>query len=188
MIGDYVVIGKESKIWHPEQVNIYGRKDNPCIIGDNVNIGSFVEIGPGVVIGDNVSIGAHCFIPEGVTIEDDCFIGPRTTFTNDKYPMSRKECWLPICVKKGAKIGAGSVILPGVTIGEKALIGAGSVVTKNVNAGVIVKGNPATEMEHKVVYCIEACSPQLTQILSKLEKWDSIGLPNTNIDMEGSIY
>lgn len=128
-----------TKIWHPDKVNIYG----DCIIGCYCNIGAFVEIGPGVIIGNNVNIAAFCFIPSGVTIEDNCFIGPRVTFTNDKYPPGKREDWLRTYVKTGASIGAGSVILPGVTIGSGALVGAGSVVTKDVPDGRRVVGNPA---------------------------------------------
>ena len=142
MIGTYVEIGKLVKIWHPDSVNIYGREDAVCKIGNGVFIGAFVEIGPGVVIGDNVRIGAHCFIPEGVTIEEDCFVGPRATFCNDKYPPSDRQAWGKILVKKKASIGAGAIILPGVTIGESALVGAGAVVTENVPDWVIVTGNP----------------------------------------------
>jgi UDP-2-acetamido-3-amino-2,3-dideoxy-glucuronate N-acetyltransferase len=72
------------------------------------------------------------------------FIGPNVTFTNDKYPKAKGD-WtlLSTIVRKGASIGANSVIVPGVTIGENALVGAGSVVTKNIPANEIVVGNPA---------------------------------------------
>jgi acetyltransferase-like isoleucine patch superfamily enzyme len=134
-------IGENTIIWRPEFVNLYG----DFKIGENCNIGAFVEIGPGVIIGDNVRIAAFCFIPSGVTIEDDCFIGPRVTFTNDKHPPGDKKDWSPTLIKKGAVIGAGSIILPGIIIGEGAMIGAGSVVTKDVNAGCVVIGNPASQ-------------------------------------------
>lgn len=137
-IDSLAIIHPTTTIWHPELINIYG----DCIIGSFVNIGCFVEIGPGVVIGNNVRIGAHCFIPEGVTIEDDVFVGPGVIFTNDRYPPGGKENWRPILVKAKASIGAGSVILPGVEIGEGAMIGAGTVVTKNIPAGYRVVGNP----------------------------------------------
>ena len=78
-----------------------------------------------------------------LTIEDDVFIGPHVTFTNDKYPrVGAKWKLLKTVIRKGASIGAGSVILP-VTIGENSLIGAGSVVTKDVPDNVLVRGNPA---------------------------------------------
>lgn len=139
MISNESIIHTSTKIWHPELVNIYGN----CKIGENCNIAAFVEIGPGVIIGNNVSVAAHCFIPEGVTIEDDCFIGPGVVFCNDKYPPSSKKFWKPILVKRMSSIGARSVILPGVTIGEGALIGAASVVTRDVQNGTTVFGHPA---------------------------------------------
>ncbi|WP_289769694.1 acyltransferase, partial [Helicobacter bilis] len=71
---------------------------------------------------------------DGLRIEDNVFIGPNVSFTNDKYPRSKRypSEFLRTTIKKGASIGAGAVILPGITIGENALIGAGSVVTKDV--------------------------------------------------------
>ena len=139
MVSKEATIGKGTMIWHPDLVNLIG----DCVIGNDCNIGAFVEIGPGVIIGNWVKIGAHCFIPTGVTIEDDCFIGPATVFTNDKYPPGDKRNWGKIWVRRGAAIGAGCIILPSVTIGEDALVGAGSVVTKDVPAGWKVVGNPA---------------------------------------------
>jgi len=65
--------------------------------------------------------------------------------TNSRYPLSldAKETRVGPTIKKGAKIGANSIILPGVIIGENAFVGAGSVVTKNVPDGAVVVGNPA---------------------------------------------
>lgn len=123
-----------------DQVNLF-----KCKIGKNSKIDAFVYIEEGVVIGDCCKIRPFVFIPTGVTIEDNVFIGPNVSFTNDKYPKVKGE-WklLKIRIKKGASIGANSVILPGVTIGKEALVGAGSVVTKDVPDRAIVVGNPAT--------------------------------------------
>ena len=122
-----------------DQVNLY-----KCIIGKNCKIDAFVYIEEGVVIGDNCKIRPFVFIPTGVTIEDNVFVGPNVSFTNDKYPKVKGE-WtlLKTRVKRGAAIGANSIILPGLTIGEKATLGAGSVVTENVPNKAIVAGNPA---------------------------------------------
>lgn len=130
-------IDKSTKIWG--NCNIY----KTAKIGKGCSIGSYCEIGNKVVIGNNVRIGAFCFIPEGVTIEDDSFIAPRVSFSNDKRPPSGKENWGKILVKKGAAIGMGAIILPGVTIGEKAIVGAGAVVSKDVPAGEKWYGVPA---------------------------------------------
>jgi UDP-2-acetamido-3-amino-2,3-dideoxy-glucuronate N-acetyltransferase len=130
-------IGEGTKIF--DQVNLYN-----CKIGKHCKIEPFVYIEGGVTIGYNCKIKPFVFIPTGVTIEDDVFVGPNVTFTNDKYPKARGE-WkkLQTRVKKGASVGANSVILPSVTIGEYALVGAGSVVTKDVPSHATVTGNPA---------------------------------------------
>jgi acetyltransferase-like isoleucine patch superfamily enzyme len=122
-----------------DQVNLY-----KCKIGKNCKIDAFVYIEQDVVVGDNCKIRPFVFIPTGVVIENNVFIGPCVSFTNDKYPKARgKWTLLNTKVKSGASIGANSVILPGVTIGEMALVGAGSVVTKNVPDKAVVAGNPA---------------------------------------------
>lgn len=132
-----VSIGNKSKIY--DQVNLY-----QCQIGEESKIDAFVYIEEGVVIGKHVKIRPFTFIPTGVSIGDNVFIGPNVTFTNDKYPKIGAN-WklLKTTVKNGASIGAGSVILPGITIGSNSLVGAGSVVTKSVPRNVIVAGNPA---------------------------------------------
>lgn len=152
MITSDVHLGKNVQIFHPDQVNLYG-----CTIGENTKIGAFVEIKSGVTIGRNCKIQAFVFIPEGVTIKDGVFIGPHVTFTNDTYPKainpdgSLKDAkdWSikQTLVKTGAAIGAGAIILPGITIGAHATVGAGSVVTKNVADGATVIGNPARRIK-----------------------------------------
>lgn len=114
-------------------------------IGENVNICSHCLIENEVIIGNNVTIKCGVQIWDGIEIEDNVFIGANVTFTNDLYPRSKNKDWelLSTRVCKGASIGAGSTILPGITIGENAMIGAGSVVTKDVPAGEIWVGNPA---------------------------------------------
>jgi acetyltransferase-like isoleucine patch superfamily enzyme len=132
-----VEAGEGTRIF--DQVNLF-----KCKIGKNSKIDSFVYIEEDVVVGDNCKIRPFVFIPSGVVIEDNVFVGPNVTFTNDRYPRSLGMWTLvPTRVKKGASIGANSVILPGVTIGEDAMIGAGSVVTKDVPNGITVVGNPA---------------------------------------------
>ena len=116
-----------------------------CQIGENCNICSHCLIENDVVIGNNVTIKSGVQIWDGITIEDDVFVGANVTFTNDKYPRSKNTDWelLPTLIKKGASIGAGSTILPGLTIGENAVVGAGSVATKNIPDGELWMGNPA---------------------------------------------
>ena len=100
-----------------------------------------------MVIGDRVTLKCGVFLWDGMTVEDDVFIGPNATFTNDKFPRSRKPPaeFQRIVLKRGASIGANATILGGVTVGEGAIVGAGSMVTRDVPPGVIVCGNPARE-------------------------------------------
>jgi acetyltransferase-like isoleucine patch superfamily enzyme len=123
-------------------------------IGTNCNIGDSTFMERGVVIGSNVTIKNGNMLWEGITLEDGVFVGPGVFFTNDRHPRSPRlpearhryedHSWLsPILVKQGAAIGAGSVILPGITIGEYATVGAGAVVTRDVISYAVVAGNPA---------------------------------------------
>ena len=132
-----------NKIWHPHKSNIY---DN-VKIGYNCNIGTLVEIRDNVIIGDNCKMQAFTFIPEGVRIGNSVFIGPHVCFTNDKYPSVKGYGqFLETYVEDNVSIGAGAVILCGITIGEGAVIGAGSVVTHNISPFTKVVGNPAREI------------------------------------------
>ena len=137
-IDEDVEIGEGTKIWH------YSHVQRGAIIGKNCTLGQNVNIGPGVRIGDNVKIQNNVSVYEGVTIEKDVFIGPSVVFTNVKYreQFGRRDFTKTlVCI--GAKIGANSTIICGVTIGTCAFIGAGSVVTKDIKALDTVYGNPA---------------------------------------------
>lgn len=128
-----VSIGKDSRVGSMTLIH------QGAVIGSGTTIGSHCNI-CNCMIGDRVSIQTACHITRGVVIEDDVFIGPRVVTLNDK--LTGGELTYPrIC--RGAKVGGGSVILPGVTIGENAIVGAGSVVTRDVPAGITVVGNPA---------------------------------------------
>ena len=119
------------------------REDN--LIGDNVSIGTNTTLEFGNRIGNRVRIHTGCFL-EMVTIEDDVFVGPNVVFTDDPHPMNcpkYKECKGGATVRRLARIGANSTILPGTVIGENALIGAGSVVTRDVPNNAVAVGNPA---------------------------------------------
>ena len=133
------IIGENSKIWQ-FCVILSGAE-----IGLNCNICSHCFIENNVIIGNNVTIKNGVYLFDGMLIEDDVFIGPNATFTNDKYPKSKiyPRQFKNTHIKKGASIGAGAIILPGITIGENALIGAGAIITKDIAPNEIVYGLPA---------------------------------------------
>jgi acetyltransferase-like isoleucine patch superfamily enzyme len=145
-IAPDVKLGKNVRIY--DFTNLYG-----CEIGDDVKVGTFVEIQKGSKIGNRCKVSSHTFICEGVILEDDVFIGHNVTFINDRYPRATngngqlqvESDWncVGTLVKRGASIGSGTVLLCGITVGQNAMIGAGSVVTRDVPPDTTVAGNPA---------------------------------------------
>lgn len=141
-------IGQGTRIWAFTHVM------QGVSIGSNCNVGDHSFIETGAVIGDNVTIKNGNMIWEGITLQDGVFVGPNVFFTNDLYPRSprlpqatkryqSREWLLPTLVKHGATLGAGAIILAGITIGEFSLVAAGAVVTKAVPPYALVVGNPA---------------------------------------------
>lgn len=132
-------LGEGTRVWQ-FVVILAGAK-----IGSECNICAQVLIEGDVVVGDRVTIKSGVQVWDGITLEDDVFVGPNVTFTNDRFPRSlvRPETFERTTVRRGASIGGGAVILPGVTIGEWAMVGAGAVVRGDVPAGAVVVGNPA---------------------------------------------
>jgi UDP-2-acetamido-3-amino-2,3-dideoxy-glucuronate N-acetyltransferase len=114
-------------------------------IGHSCNICSHCLIENDVVIGDRVTVKSGVQLWDGLRIGNDVFIGPNATFTNDRFPRSQKkpEKFLISTICDGASIGAGAVVLPGLTIGSKAMVAAGAVVTRSVPPNAVVVGNPA---------------------------------------------
>ena len=109
----------------------------------HTNFGQFINIGK------NVFINHACSFLDlgGITIEDDVMLGPNVQLITENHPIKpseRKNLELKsILVKRNAWIGAGSIVLPGVTVGENSVVAAGSVVTKDVPDNIVVAGVPA---------------------------------------------
>ena len=114
------------------------------VIKSGARIGSNCIIEGDVVVGANANIQSLVYISKNVIIEDDVFIGPNVVIINDKYPPSRRLG--KVVIRRGAVIGANSIILPDVEIGENSVVGAGSVVTRDVKMNSVVCGVPARLM------------------------------------------
>ncbi|WP_281225537.1 sugar O-acetyltransferase [Flavobacterium aquiphilum] len=108
-----------------------------------------INIGTCTIIGKNVFINSDCTFLDlgGITIEDDVLIGPKVSLLTEGHPIEsekRKALFVkPILIKRNVWIGAGAIILPGVTIGENSIVAAGAVVSKDVPDNVVVGGIPA---------------------------------------------
>jgi acetyltransferase-like isoleucine patch superfamily enzyme len=141
-------IGEGTRIW------AYTHVMDGVSIGTDCNIGEHCFVESGASIGNQVTIKNGNMIWEGVHLEDGVFVGPQVIFTNDLYPRSPRlpqvkrryadRAWLKSTViKHGASVGAGAVLLAGVSIGEFCLVGAGSLVTKNLPRHALAVGRPA---------------------------------------------
>lgn len=156
-------IGSGTRVWHLVQIREGVQIGQNCILGKDVYVDFDVKIG------DNVKIQNSALIYHGATLEDGVFIGPQVCLTNDKLPraitpdgqLKGNDDWVvgPTLIKYGASIGAGSLILPNVTVGRFALVGAGSVVTRNVPDHALVVGAPARLIGY-VCRCGRKMEPQ----------------------------
>jgi UDP-2-acetamido-3-amino-2,3-dideoxy-glucuronate N-acetyltransferase len=165
-VSPLATVGEDTKIWHQAQVRERAKIGRSCIIGKGVYIDS------DVVVGDRVKIQNGVSIYHGVTIEDGVFVGPHACLINDKLPraitpdgeLKRDADWQVdrVLVQYGASIGAGAIILAGVTVGRFAMVGAGAVVTRDVAAHALVVGNPA-----RLLGFVCACGQRLRRTVAK---------------------
>lgn len=127
-----------------------------AVVREDVTIGEKTIIGKGATIENFCTVGSNCKIQTNVyltaysDVEDYSFIGPCVITSNDNYAARSKERFdkfKGITIKKGGRVGAGAVILPGKVINEDGLVAAGSVVTHDVDKETIVKGVPAKEFK-----------------------------------------
>jgi len=133
-IGERVIVGDQACI--RERVTI----------GDDVVVGRGSLVENDTTIGDLTKIQADAYITAYSTLEDNVFIAPCVQTTNDNFmgrTERRHELRKGPTIRRGARVGAGSVLCPAVEIGEEAFIGAGAVVVDDVPPGVVVVGVPA---------------------------------------------
>ncbi|GAB4113918.1 MAG: acyltransferase [Roseiflexaceae bacterium] len=146
-VSSAAILGEGTRVWHGVQIRERAVLGSNCIVGKN----AYIDFE--VIIGNNVKIQNNASLYHGLTIEDGVFVGPHVIFTNDRIPrainpdgtLKGASDWevgkTLICY--GAALGAGSIIVTGVTVGRWALVGAGAVVTRDVPDHAIVVGNPA---------------------------------------------
>ena len=159
-VSGQAIIGDGTTIWRDVQVREGATIGEDCVLAKGVYVDFEVTIGRRCKLENNVSV----FNP--TVLEDGVFLGPGVVVTNDRVPRAvnpdgtRKgpEDWKPLGVRicTGAAVGAGSVLLPGVTVGAWALIGAGSVVTADVPPHGLAVGNPA-----RLIGYVCACGARL---------------------------
>jgi acetyltransferase-like isoleucine patch superfamily enzyme len=129
-----------------------------CILGDQscvrerVTIADDVVVGRGSLVENDTSIGrgtriqAEAYVTAYSTLEEDVFIAPCVVTTNDNFmgrTERRKALMKGPTIRRGARVGGGAILCPGIEVGEEAFVGAGAVVTKDVPARKLVVGNPA---------------------------------------------
>jgi acetyltransferase-like isoleucine patch superfamily enzyme len=137
------------------------RLGRDVIVGDQACVRERCELGDGVVVGrgslveNDTSIGArtriqaNAYVTAYSLLEEDVFIAPCVVTTNDNFmgrTERRRELMKGPTIRRGARIGGGAVLLPGIEVGEEAFVGAGAVVLRDVPARAVVVGNPARQI------------------------------------------
>jgi acetyltransferase-like isoleucine patch superfamily enzyme len=128
--------------------------DNACVrercrVGDDVVIGRGSLVENDTVIGALTKIQAHAYITAYSTLEEHVFIAPCVVTTNDNFmgrTEKRHELLRGPTIRRGARVGGGAVLCPGIEIGEEAFVGAGAVVIRDVPPRAVVVGNPARQI------------------------------------------
>jgi acetyltransferase-like isoleucine patch superfamily enzyme len=147
MYGNHSIIADDARIGEGTRIGNFVLLRDRTVIGRNCVVGSYVDIEGDVTIGDFVSLQSGCYLTRGVVIEDEVFCGPRIVTMNDKVMAYRRPALAFVRraprILRAARVGGGSVLCPGITIGENAVVGAGSVVVHDVQDRSIVVGNPA---------------------------------------------
>jgi acetyltransferase-like isoleucine patch superfamily enzyme len=136
-IGERVVVGDQACV------------RERCTIGDDVVIGRGSLVENDTSVGALTKIQAHAYITAYSLLEDNVFIAPCVITTNDNFmgrTEKRHELVKGPTIRRGARIGGGCVLLPGIEIGEEAFVGAGAVVIRDVPPRALVVGNPARQI------------------------------------------
>jgi UDP-2-acetamido-3-amino-2,3-dideoxy-glucuronate N-acetyltransferase len=136
-VGERVIVGDQACV------------RERCTIGDDVVIGRGSLVENDTSVGALTKIQAHAYITAYSLLEDNVFIAPCVITTNDNFMgrmEKRHELVKGPTIRRGARVGGGCVLLPGIEIGEEAFIGAGAVVIRNVPPRALMVGNPARQI------------------------------------------
>jgi acetyltransferase-like isoleucine patch superfamily enzyme len=151
-IGDGTIVSTGAIVFAGARVGARVILGDQACVRERVDIGDDVVVGRGVLVENDTTIGAltkiqaDAYITAYSTLEDNVFIAPRVITTNDNFmgrTERRHELIKGPTVRRGARVGGGAILCPGVVIGEEAFVGAGAVVTKDVAPRMLVVGNPA---------------------------------------------
>ena len=151
-IGDGTIVSTGAIVFAGTRVGARVILGDQSCVRERVEIGDDVVVGRGTLVENDTTIGAmtkiqaDAYITAYSTLEDNVFIAPCVVTTNDNF-MGRTERRHGLIkgptIRRGARIGGGAILCPGVEIGEEAFVGAGAVVTRDVPARKLVVGNPA---------------------------------------------
>jgi acetyltransferase-like isoleucine patch superfamily enzyme len=151
-LGDACIVGTGVVLYRGASIGEKVLLADLATVRENVTIGRGTIVGRGVTIENVCTIGRYCklesesYITAYSVLEDRVFIAPGVITSNDNFvgrTEERFKHFKGVTVRKGGRVGAGAVLLPGVTIGEDALVAAGAVVTRDVPARMIALGQPA---------------------------------------------
>ncbi len=145
-IGSSVVLYAGTRIGQDALVADQAFIREKCTVGDAVIVGRGVTVENETSIGNYTKIQSQAYITAWMAIEDHVFIAPCVVTTNDNF-MGRTEERFKYrkgpTIRHGARVGANSLLLPGVTVGREAFVAAGSIVTRDVPDATVVMGSPA---------------------------------------------
>jgi UDP-3-O-[3-hydroxymyristoyl] glucosamine N-acyltransferase len=151
-LGEDVTIGANAVIYRGAVIGSNTLIADLASVRENVQISDYVIVGRGVTVENHVSIGtrtkiqSNSYITAYTTLEDHVFIAPCVTTTNDNFMGRTEERFDKIkgaIVKRGARVGGASIILPGITVAEETFVAAGALVTKDTEEKTVIKGVPA---------------------------------------------
>ena len=151
-VGETCIVGTGVVLYRGAQIDAKVLMADLSTVRENVTVGRGTIVGRGVTIENFCTVGRYCklesecYLCAYSTLEDRVFVAPGVVTSNDNFvgrTQERFKHFKGVTVKKGGRIGAGSVTLPGVTIHEDGLVAAGSTVTRDVPARTIVMGAPA---------------------------------------------